>query len=114
MNYTEDRPWGSFTILEETNTYKVKRIVVKPGQRLSYQYHFKREENWVVVAGKAKITINENSQVYERGQSIFIPIEARHRIANDGNENVVFIEVQTGTYFGEDDIVRVQDDYSRT
>jgi mannose-6-phosphate isomerase len=88
--------------------------VVKSGQGLSYQYHLKREENWVVVAGKANITINENSRVYDRGQSVFIPIEARHRIANDGNENVVFIEVQTGTYFVEDDIVRVQDDYSRT
>jgi mannose-6-phosphate isomerase len=114
MNYTEEIPWGSFTILEKTDFYKAKRIVVKPGQRLSYQYHFKREENWVVVAGQAKITINEKPKTYERGQSVFIPKEARHRIANHSSEDVVFIEVQTGSYFGEDDIVRIEEDYKRS
>lgn len=110
---TEERPWGSYTILEETEHYKVKRIEVKPGQRLSYQYHHQREENWTIVAGVAKVTLNEKPKNYEVGQNVFIPKEARHRIANEGKNLLVFIEVQTGTYFGEDDIVRLEDDYKR-
>jgi mannose-6-phosphate isomerase-like protein (cupin superfamily) len=112
-NYTENRPWGSFTILEETDTYKVKRIDVLPGKRLSYQYHFKREENWTVVAGIATVTLDGVLRTIERGQNIFIPLQAKHRISNEGNEVMTFIEVQTGTYFGEDDIVRIEDDFDR-
>lgn len=110
---TEERPWGNYIILEETDTYKVKRIVVKPNKRLSYQYHFEREENWVIVAGEAKVTINEKLKIYSAGQSVFIPKQARHRIANLEEKDLVFIEVQTGSYFGEDDIVRIEDDFNR-
>lgn len=110
---TESRPWGAYTILLETESYKVKRIVVKPGERLSYQYHFKREENWTVVIGEANVTLNDKELIVKTGENIFIPLQAKHRIANKGKEDLVFIEVQTGTYFGEDDIVRIEDDYNR-
>ncbi len=110
---TETRPWGEYTILLETEEFKVKRIVVKPGGRLSYQYHFKREENWTVVLGEAVVTLNGERKIVKRGENIFIPLQAKHRIANEGSEDLVFIEVQTGTYFGEDDIVRIEDDYQR-
>lgn len=112
-NYTETRPWGSFTILEETATYKVKRIVVKPGQRLSYQYHERRSENWTIVQGDAKVTLDENHLILTVGQSVHIPLRSRHRVENLTDSDLVFIEVQTGTYFGEDDIVRIEDDYKR-
>lgn len=111
--YSEQRPWGEFTILEECKLYKVKRIVVKSGERLSYQYHYKREENWIVVQGKALVILNDEPIELEVGQNIFIPTRAKHRISNPGHEDLVFIEVQTGSYFGEDDIVRLQDDYKR-
>ncbi|MFT5876435.1 MAG: mannose-6-phosphate isomerase [Salibacteraceae bacterium] len=114
MMMTEKRPWGSYTILEDTNTHKVKRIEVNPGQKLSYQYHFKREENWTVVAGHATIVLDGITITKKVGESIFIPTEARHRIMNETNDLLVFIEVQTGTYFGEDDIVRLEDEYNRT
>ena len=110
---TETRPWGNYTILDENNHFKVKRIVVKPGQRLSYQFHYKREENWTIVEGEATIILDDNQLTVKVGQSIFIPIRAKHRIINKKETNLVFIEVQTGTYFGEDDIVRIQDDYNR-
>lgn len=113
MADTENRPWGSYTILEETETYKVKRIEVNPGARLSYQYHFKREENWTVVNGEAEVTLNDERIRLKRGESIYIPIEAKHRISNPSDKMLVFVEVQTGTYFGEDDIVRIQDDFNR-
>ncbi|KAB2814314.1 phosphomannose isomerase type II C-terminal cupin domain [Phaeocystidibacter luteus] len=110
---SETRPWGSYFILEESETFKVKRIEVKPGARLSYQYHFKREENWTVVGGQAKVTLDGTVHTLNVGESIFIPTEAKHRIANEGSELLVFIEVQTGSYFGEDDIVRIEDDFNR-
>ena len=98
---------------------KVKRIIVKPGQRLSYQYHHKRSEAWVVVQGEACATIeNPNGTSYHEvtygvGEVIEIPIEAKHRVQNEGKEDLIFIETQVGTYFGEDDIVRLEDDYGR-
>ncbi|MFT4754372.1 MAG: mannose-6-phosphate isomerase [Salibacteraceae bacterium] len=110
---TESRPWGSYTILEDTDHYKVKRIDVDPGQRLSYQYHFKREENWTVVSGQATIVLDGLEIIKNVGESIFIPLGAKHRMMNKTNEPLCFIEVQTGTYFGEDDIVRLNDDYNR-
>jgi len=110
----DERPWGSFEVLDEGPTYKVKRIEVKPGQRLSYQYHHQRAEHWVIVAGRALVTLDD--VVHERAatESIEIGQGVRHRIENPGPEPMTFIEVQTGTYFGEDDIVRLDDDYGRS
>jgi mannose-6-phosphate isomerase len=109
----DERPWGSFQVLDEGPTYKVKRLEVKPGQRLSYQYHHQRAEHWVIVAGRALVTLDD--VVHERAatESIEIGRGVRHRIENPGSDPMVFIEVQTGTYFGEDDIVRLDDDYGR-
>lgn len=111
--YVEERPWGNFTILEESDYYKVKRIVVNSGERLSYQFHYKREENWTIVQGEALVILNDKPVSLIAGQNIFIPKQAKHRISNPGTSDLVFIEVQTGSYFGEDDIVRLEDDYKR-
>ena len=111
--YTEQRPWGWFKILLDTPTYKVKELLVKPGARLSYQLHHKRSEHWFVVRGVATATINDVEQTLAAGHSVDVSVETKHRIANNGTEDVIFIEVQTGTYFGEDDIVRLSDDYNR-
>lgn len=110
---TEIRPWGKYTVLEDTATHKVKRIEVSPGGKLSYQYHHKREENWVIVLGTAEVVLDGESFVLKRGESIFIPKEAKHRIMNTSTETLVFVEVQTGEYFGEDDIIRLEDEYDR-
>lgn len=112
-NYFEERPWGSFEILHEEDNLKVKRIIVKPGKRLSLQSHKQRSENWVIIEGNAVVTLDEDDIPRNPNESIFIPAGAKHRISNPGEENVVFIEVQTGTYLGEDDIVRYQDDFDR-
>lgn len=108
------RPWGSYTVLEEAPTFKVKRIEVLPGKRLSYQKHSQRAEHWFVVQGTAKVTLDDNEITVRSGESIDIPIGAAHRVENAGNEVLIFIEVQRGNYLGEDDIVRLQDDYGRT
>lgn len=108
-------PWGSWAVLEDAEDYKVKRIIVKPGQRLSYQKHFKREENWFVVQGLAEVTLDDEAHHLKAGEWIHIPLESKHRIRNSSeNEDLIFIEVQRGTYFGEDDIVRFSDDYGRS
>jgi len=109
----EERPWGTYESLVDEKYCKVKRIVVKPNQRPSYQYHYKRSEHWVIVQGTAKITLNDSDEIKKVGDHVFVPTECRHRVQNIGNEDLIFIEVQTGTYFGEDDIVRLQDDYNR-
>ena len=109
----EDRPWGTFYVIHDEENYKLKNILVKPGQRLSYQYHHYRSEAWTVVEGTATITLNGISKNYNAGETVFIPVGTKHRIENGTIEPVVFIEVQTGTYFGEDDIVRIEDDYNR-
>ena len=114
MNYKEERPWGWFEILYEEATLKVKRIMVRPGQRLSLQSHARRAENWTVIQGRALVTVGEEEIPRSANQAIYIPQGARHRIENPGTEEMVFIEVQTGSYLGEDDIVRYQDDYRRT
>lgn len=112
--YTEERPWGKFTTLLVREGCKVKEIVVNPKQRLSYQSHFKRKEKWVVFEGIATVTLNEREIVLYPGDSIEIPVNAKHRVSNnEEKQKLKFIEVQTGTYFGEDDIVRYQDDYGR-
>ncbi len=108
------RPWGSFTVLEEKDKYKVKRIEVLPGRRLSYQRHEKRAEHWMVVGGKARVTLGGDEVDLMEGKAIDIPRGANHRIANPGPDSLTFIEIQTGNYFGEDDIVRLEDDYGRS
>jgi len=111
----EVRPWGSYTVLDdEAGDHKVKRIVVSPGRRLSYQRHARRAEHWFVVSGSATVTLEGAQIALGPGQSIDIPMGAAHRIANPGVEPLVFIEVQHGEYFGEDDIVRLEDDFGRT
>jgi mannose-6-phosphate isomerase len=110
----DERPWGSFTVLDEGETYKVKRITVLPGQRLSYQKHAQRAEHWMVVAGTAKVTLDGQQIILNRGETIDIPIGAAHRVENPETDRLILIEIQTGNYLGEDDIVRLQDDYGRT
>jgi mannose-6-phosphate isomerase len=107
------RPWGSYEVLDEGALFKVKRIEVLSGKRLSYQKHSKRAEHWFVVAGEAKVTLNDQDIRVPAGEAIDIPIGAAHRVENEGSETLVFIEVQRGTYLGEDDIVRLQDDFGR-
>ncbi|HAT03878.1 MAG TPA: mannose-6-phosphate isomerase [Candidatus Magasanikbacteria bacterium] len=109
----EERPWGWYKVLLDTPTYKVKEILVKPRQRLSYQLHHKRSEHWYVVQGEATMTLNDKEILLKKGEYIDIPVEHKHRVANRGDKDMTFIEVQTGEYFGEDDIVRFEDDYGR-
>lgn len=108
------RPWGSYTSLELGETYQVKRINVNPGARLSLQSHRRRSENWVVVSGEALVTVDDRQIVVKKGESVFVPTGARHRMENRGSEPMVLIEVQNGDYLGEDDIERYEDDYGRT
>lgn len=111
----EERPWGSFTILDEGENYKVKRLEVLPGKRLSYQRHSHRSEHWMVVRGTAKVTLNDEEILVHTGEALDIPLGAAHRIENSpGNEKLVIIETQTGDYFGEDDIERLDDDFGRS
>ena len=112
------RPWGKYYVYEDEADFKLKRIVVNPGQRLSLQSHRHRWENWLTVRGVATVEIElqgEEMQQFEMpvGQKCFIPLGAKHRLSNQTNELVEIIEVQQGTYFGEDDIVRYEDDYKR-
>jgi mannose-6-phosphate isomerase len=110
----DERPWGSYTVLsDEAADHKVKRLVVHPGRRLSYQRHSKRAEHWFMVTGTAEVTLDGVVTTLGAGQAIDIPLEGAHRIANVGDTDLVFIEVQHGTYFGEDDIVRLEDDFGR-
>jgi mannose-6-phosphate isomerase len=107
------RPWGQYWVLEDADTFKVKKIEVNPGGRLSYQYHHKRAEVWTIVEGVGRITLDGEVKDYKTGEVAIIPLGAKHRIENPFKEPLVFIEVQHGTYFGEDDIVRIEDDYNR-
>src|SRR5207253_4698797 len=104
------RPWGSFTVLDEGDNFKVKRIEVLPGQRLSYQKHSRRAEHWIVVQGTAKVTLDDQEITIATGETIDVAIGSAHRVENPTAELLVFIEVQRGDYLGEDDIVRLQDD----
>lgn len=113
MNYIEERPWGRFENLLETDYCKVKQITVSPNQKLSYQYHEHRAERWVIVQGEAIVTIDGFNHTKTAGESVKIPKGAKHRIWNPGDTDLIFIEVQTGTYFGEDDIIRLEDNYGR-
>jgi mannose-6-phosphate isomerase len=110
---TEMRPWGSFTTLEEGPGYKIKRIEVNPGHRLSLQMHHHRSEHWIVVSGTAKVTCGEKEEILGPNQSTYVPQCTTHRLENPGVIKLILIEVQNGEYLGEDDIIRFQDDYSR-
>jgi len=112
-NLTSHRPWGKFTILEEEDRYKIKRIVVDPGHRLSLQMHFHRSEHWVVVKGTAKVTIGNKEMLVHENESIYVPKSETHRLENPGKVALELIEVQVGEYVGEDDIVRFEDIYGR-
>ena len=109
----DKRPWGSFTVLDEGKGYKVKRIEVLPEKRLSYQKHTHRSEHWYIVQGTAKITLDNEEFVKKVGEAIDIPLGAAHRVENPANEIMIFIEVQCGDYLGEDDIIRLEDDFGR-
>lgn len=108
-----NRPWGSYYVLENTDIYKLKRIEVKVGGRLSYQYHEHRAEVWTIVQGEALVTLEGEDIKFKAGEVVQIPLNAKHRIQNIGTDTLIFIEVQYGTYFGEDDIIRIEDDYNR-
>lgn len=111
--YSEQRPWGWFEILHEESNLKIKRIMVLPGKRLSYQSHEKRSENWTVLQGQALVVLDGTNHLLSSHQMIFIPAGSRHRIQNSGQRELIFIEIQTGDYLGEDDIVRYEDDFNR-
>ena len=115
MKYLEkdERPWGRYFVLQDESNFKIKRIEVEPGQRLSYQYHNKRSELWYVISGAGIVTVNDKKVKLNIGSTIKINKRDKHRVENNGSENLVFIEIQTGSYFGEDDIVRLDDDYNR-
>lgn len=108
-----ERPWGSYFVLEDEAHYKLKRIIVNPGGKLSYQFHHHRQEFWTIVEGNALVVLDDKEIQRSYGESIFIPKGAKHRIMNLTDKPLIFIEVQTGTYFGEDDIVRLEDVYDR-
>lgn len=108
------RPWGYYRSLQIGENFQVKEIVVFSGQRLSLQSHQQRAEHWVVVQGPALITINDQAREYPTGSHAFIPLKAKHRLANSGEREVRIIETQIGAYLGEDDITRYEDDYQRT
>ncbi len=113
IHLTAHRPWGTYTILEDTPGYKIKRIVVKPGKRLSLQKHFHRSEHWIVVSGTATVTVGDKVEIVRPNESTYIKMGEIHRLENEGKIPVVLIEAQVGEYTGEDDIVRVEDDFKR-
>ncbi len=109
----ETRPWGRFEILADDPAFKAKKIIIDPGAQLSYQSHTQRNEHWVMIAGLATVILNEKAIDLKPGEFIHIPAGSKHRIKNIGTEPLIFVEVQTGSYFGEDDIIRYKDDYNR-
>ena len=110
MNY---RPWGNYKSIAEDIRWQVKKIEVKPGAQLSLQMHHHRAEHWIIVKGTAKVTIENKESILKENQSIFIPLGSKHRLSNPENIPLILIEVQSGSYLGEDDIVRFEDDYGR-
>jgi mannose-6-phosphate isomerase-like protein (cupin superfamily) len=109
----DERPWGMYEVLDEGRGFKVKRIEVKPEQRLSLQSHENRSEHWVIVSGEAIVTLDDDDIHLRANEDVLIPAKTKHRVANRGKELLVFIEVQCGSYLGEDDIKRYEDDYNR-
>ncbi len=110
---TTKKPWGEYTILRETDTYKVKEIVVNPGGKLSLQYHNRRREIWTVISGTGYMTLGDDFIELSPNSVVEIPLGVTHRIWNESDTDLTFVEVQTGDYFGEDDIVRLEDIYNR-
>jgi mannose-6-phosphate isomerase len=110
---SEQRPWGSWHVIDVANGYKVKRIHVNPGARLSLQSHVHRSEHWVVIQGQATCEIDGTETIVQHGESIDVPLGAKHRLGNQGTEELIIVEVQLGSYTGEDDISRYEDDYGR-
>jgi mannose-6-phosphate isomerase len=108
------RPWGFYDILCDHETHKVKRITVYPEKRLSLQKHEKRSEHWFVVHGQGVVTLNDRAVFLKEGGSVDIAVGENHRMRNTGKTDLVFIEIQTGSYFGEDDIIRIEDDFGRS
>jgi mannose-1-phosphate guanylyltransferase/mannose-6-phosphate isomerase len=108
------RPWGSYQSVDNGERHQVKRIVVKPGGRLSLQKHHHRAEHWIVVRGTAQVTVDDTVKMVHENESIYIPMGAVHRMENPGKIMLELIEVQTGSYLGEDDIIRIEDDYQRS
>jgi mannose-1-phosphate guanylyltransferase/mannose-6-phosphate isomerase len=113
FHQTVHRPWGSFTVLEDGSDCKVKRLTVKPGGVLSLQLHHRRSEHWTVVSGTAKVRVGDREFLLGRNESTYIPVETLHRLENPTDTDAHLIEVQCGDYFGEDDIVRLEDKYGR-
>jgi len=114
IHLTAHRPWGTYTVLEDTPGYKIKTIVVKPGKKLSLQKHYHRNEHWIVVSGTATVRVGEETKLIRPNESTYIKMGEVHRLANDGKIPVVLIEAQVGEYTGEDDIVRLEDDFNRS
>ena len=110
---SDQRPWGSWHVIDRGDGFQVKRLHVHPGSRLSLQTHQYRAEHWAVIQGVATATVGEETRRVPTGASIDVPLGAKHRLANDGDDELVIIEVQLGEYTGEDDIVRLEDDYGR-
>ena len=108
------RPWGHFEVLTKGDGFQVKQITVKVGGALSMQSHDHRSEHWVVVRGIAKVTLDDNVQMLKEGESIYIPMQSKHRLENPGEKNIELIEVQIGSYLEEDDIIRFEDVYKRS
>ncbi len=113
MTESAERPWGTYTVIAESSTFKVKTIEVDPGKRISYQTHAHRSEHWFVVTGEGAVTLDGRVTDVRSGDSVDIPQGAAHRVHNTGSGPLVFVEVQHGDYFGEDDIVRLDDDHGR-
>lgn len=111
---SDERPWGSYLVLDDEPGLKVKRITVLPGRRLSYQRHARRSEHWFVVAGSGVVILDAEERPIKAGAAVDIPAGSAHRIENTGEVDLVFVEVQHGENFGEDDIVRLDDDYGRS
>ena len=107
------RPWGSYISIDSGENFQVKRLIVKPGKKLSLQMHNRRAEHWVVVKGVATVTVGDKTFELEQNQSTYIPVGTRHRLENKAEELLEIIEVQSGDYLGEDDIVRYEDDFGR-
>jgi len=112
-NSSDHRPWGWYIVLADEPDHKVKRIVVRPGKRLSLQRHRRRSEHWHIIRGEALVTLDSRTIPLKPGESVDITVGTNHRIENPGTENLAFIEVQRGEYFGEDDIERIEDDFGR-
>lgn len=113
MNYKEKRPWGAFENLLDASYCKVKEITIEPNQAPSYQYHYKRSEIWIITEGVGLLTLDDKETEVSHGDVVKVPVGCKHRIRNISDVQLKFIEVQIGEYFGEDDIVRIEDDYDR-